>query len=111
MSIKVFDVLKQMPPCSQTLGWRLIEAKPEQGWLKVGFEAKPEFCNPSGVIQGGFLSAMLDDTMGPVAFLMTAGKLYTPTVSMTVNFLSPAKPGRLICEAQVMQMGKSVVFV
>jgi uncharacterized protein (TIGR00369 family) len=106
----VFNNLN-MPPISRLLGWRLIDLKPEEGVIKVGFEGKPEFCNPSGFIQGGMLSAMLDDTMGPAAFIMTEGKLYTPTIAMTVNFISPGKVGAFVCEAKVVQMGKTVVFV
>jgi uncharacterized protein (TIGR00369 family) len=79
--------------------------------IRIGFEGKPEFCNPSGFIQGGMLAAMIDDTMGPAAFIMTGGKLYTPTITMTVNFLSPGKVGPFVCEAKVVQMGKTVVFV
>jgi acyl-coenzyme A thioesterase PaaI-like protein len=37
---------------------------------------------------------MLDDTMGPATFIMTEGKFYTTTISLNVNFLAPAKPGR-----------------
>lgn len=106
----VFDEFN-MPPVSKLLGWRLIDLKPEEGVIRVGFEGKPEFCNPSGFIQGGMLAAMLDDTMGPAAFIMTGGKLYTPTITMTVNFISPGKVGPFVCEAKVVQMGKTVVFV
>jgi uncharacterized protein (TIGR00369 family) len=101
----------QLPPVSQLLGWRMIESKPQEGVIKVGFEGKPEFCNPSGFIQGGILASMLDDTMGPAAFIMTGGKLYTPTITMTVNFISPGRVGPFVCEAKVVQMGKTVVFV
>src|SRR5215213_9325485 len=96
----VFDHLK-MPPISKLLGWRLIELNPKEGIIKVGFEGKPEFCNPSGFIQGGMLSAMLDDTMGPAAFIMSEGKLFTPTISMNVNFISPGRVGAFVCEAKV----------
>jgi uncharacterized protein (TIGR00369 family) len=106
----VFDEFN-MPPVSRLLGWRLIEAKPEEGAIRIGFEGKPEFCNPSGFIQGGMLTAMLDDTMGPAAFIMSGGKLYTPTITLTVNFIAPGKVGSFICEAKVVQMGKTIVFV
>lgn len=106
----VFDKLNK-PPISTLLGWRLIDLKPEEGMIRVGFEGRQEFCNPSGFIQGGMLSAMLDDTMGPAAFIMSEGKLYTPTITMTVNFISPGKVGAFECEAKVVQMGKTVVFV
>ncbi len=110
MPKSVFDNLN-MPPISKLLGWHLIDLKPDEGIIKVGFEGKKEFCNPSGFIQGGMLSAMLDDTMGPAAFIMNDGKLYTPTITMTVNFISPGKVGAFVCEAKVVQMGKTVVFV
>jgi uncharacterized protein (TIGR00369 family) len=42
---------------------------------------------------------------------MTDGKLYTATVTMTVNFLNPAKPGPIIGEANVVQLGKTIAFV
>jgi uncharacterized protein (TIGR00369 family) len=93
------------------LGWRLLDARPSEGWLKVGFDGKPEFCNPAGFVQGGLLSAMLDDTMGPAAFIMTDGKFYTTTISLTLNFLAPAKPGPLIVEALVTQLGKTIAFM
>jgi uncharacterized protein (TIGR00369 family) len=99
------------PPSAKLLGWRLLDARPSEGWLKVGFDGKPEFCNPAGFVQGGLLSAMLDDTMGPAAFIMTDGKFYTTTISLTVNFLAPAKPGPLTVEARVIQLGKTIAFM
>jgi uncharacterized protein (TIGR00369 family) len=99
------------PPSSKLLGWHLLDARPTDGWVRIGFEGKPEFCNPAGFIQGGILSAMLDDTMGPAAFVMTEGRLYTATISMTVNFLAPAKPGPITGEAQVTQLGKTIAFI
>ena len=99
------------PPSSKLLCWHLIDARPEEGWVRIGFEGKRDFCNPAGFVQGGILSAMLDDTMGPAVFVMTDGKLYTATITMTVNFLAPAKPGKLIGEANVTQLGKTIAFV
>jgi uncharacterized protein (TIGR00369 family) len=99
------------PPSSKLLGWHLLDARPAGGWVRIGFDGKPEFCNPAGFIQGGILSAMLDDTMGPAAFVMTEGRLYTATITMTVNFLAPAKPGPITGEAQVTQLGKTIAFI
>ena len=78
------------PPSSKLLGWHLLDARPADGWVRIGFDGKPEFCNPAGFVQGGMLSAMLDDTMGPAVLVMTEGKSYTTTVSLTVNFLAAA---------------------
>jgi uncharacterized protein (TIGR00369 family) len=99
------------PPSSKLLGWHLLDARPKEGWIRIGFDGKRDFCNPAGFVQGGILTAMLDDTMGPAAFIMTDGKLYTATITMTVNFLSPARPGPITGEARVTQLGKTVAFV
>jgi uncharacterized protein (TIGR00369 family) len=100
-----------VPPSAKLLGWHLIDAKPKEGWIKVGFDGKAEFCNPAGFVQGGLLSAMLDDTMGPAVMVMTEGKVFTTTISLTVNFLAPAKPGPITAEAKVTQLGKTIAFV
>ena len=99
------------PPSSKLLGWHLLDARPGDGWVRIGFDGKQEFCNPAGFVQGGILTAMLDDTMGPAVFVMTEGKLYTATITMTVNFLAPAKPGPIVGEADVTQLGKTIAFV
>jgi uncharacterized protein (TIGR00369 family) len=99
------------PPCARLLGWHLIDARPQDGWIRIGFDGKAEFCNPAGFVQGGILSAMLDDTMGPAVFAMTDGSLYMVTISLTVNFLAPARPGLIVAEAEVTQLGKTIAFV
>jgi acyl-coenzyme A thioesterase PaaI-like protein len=65
--------LEQMtlPPTAKLLDRCLLDVRPDEGWLKVKFNGKREFCNPAGFVQGGLLSAMLDDTMNPAAFVMT----------------------------------------
>ena len=98
-------------PSSKLLGWHLLDARPEEGWIRIGFDGRQDFCNPAGFVQGGILSAMLDATMGPAVFVMTDGRLYTTTITMTVNFLAPAKPGKLIGEATVTQLGKTIAFI
>lgn len=100
-----------MPPCARLLGWHVVDARPADGWIRMGFEGRPEFLNPAGYIQGGLLAAMLDDTMGPAVFAHTNGALYTATIDVNVSFLAPAKPGPLFGEGQVIQLGKTVGFV
>lgn len=99
------------PPCADLLGWKVLDARPDEGWIRIGFEGRSEFRNPAGFIQGGFLAAMLDDTMGPAVFAATDGALYTATIDMNVSYLKPAKVGALTGEGQVVQLGKTVAFI
>ena len=100
-----------VPPAAQLLGWRLLDTLPQEGWIKVGFDGKREFCHAAGFVQGGFLSAMLDSSMAAAPIVMSEGRLYSSTVSMTVNFLAPAKPGPIVAEGKVTELGKTIAFV
>ena len=99
------------PPCARMLGIDIVDARPEDGWVRVRFNARPEFCNASGNVQGGILAAMLDDAMGPAVLIMTQARTVPTTISMTVTYLAPARPGALFGEANVIQLGKTVGFV
>ena len=100
-----------MPPCALHLGWKLLDHDAARGWARSSFEARAEFLNPAGFVQGGFLGAMLDDSMGPAAFLMTEGRSYTTTISLNVQFLAPAHAGKFIGEGQVVNLGKTIAFM
>lgn len=110
MTVTVFDHFPK-PPCADLLGWRLLEHDAAKGSVKIGFESRPEFLNPAGFVQGGILSAMLDDAMGPAVLLMTEGRFYTVTIGMNVSFLAPARTGRFVGEGQVLQLGKTIAFM
>ncbi len=98
----------ETPPCATTLGWELLDADFDAGTVEIGFDAKRDFCNPGGSIQGGFLSAMLDDTMGPAVVVQSRGTLFTPTISLNVTFIAPARTGKLIGRGRILHMGRSI---
>jgi uncharacterized protein (TIGR00369 family) len=100
-----------IPPCAETLGWHLRDADPPAGTIEIGFEGKPGFCNPAGAVQGGFLAAMLDDTMGPAVLVHTDGRLFTPTIELKVSFIAPARPGLLIGRGRIVHMATSIAFL
>ncbi len=108
--MSIFDGFPK-PPCAQTLGWELLSADEHTGEVRVQFEGKPEFCNPGGAIQGGFVAAMLDDTLGPTVLVKTAGAHYCATIDLRVSFLAPARPGRLVGEGRITKIGKTIAFL
>jgi len=105
----IFDRFPK-PPCAEHLGWTLLDADVDAGWIRIGFTARPEFRNPAGFVQGGFLAAMLDDTMGPAVLMKSGCRLYTATIDLRVSFLAPAKIGAFVCEGRVVQIGRTIAF-
>ncbi len=99
-------------PAAELLGWRGLEVNHEQGKIRVEFQAKPEFTNPIGVIHGGFLTAMLDETMGGAIAAMLEYGEFAPTVELKVNFIRSARAGgTLVAEGHVVYRGLSLVFL
>jgi uncharacterized protein (TIGR00369 family) len=99
------------PPCATLLGLDILEVDYGNGRVKIAFTAKPEFCNASGNVQGGFLAAMLDDCMGPAILIATNAERFPSTIDLHVQYLAPAKPGQLIGKGRVVKIGKTIGFV
>lgn len=109
--IEEFFSTMPTPPVAQLLGWRFISWHEDTATLTVAFEGKPEFTNPTGAIQGGLLTAMLDDCMGPAILAKSGGRLYGPTIDLQVQFLRPVLPGPIRVVGRVIRMGRSVAHL
>ena len=107
--LAVTDGLVETPPAAALLGWKALRL--EAGHVRVRYTARPEFANPQGAVQGGFLAAMLDDAMGPALFTTLGAEDFAPTIEMKVSFLRPARPGPLIAEGRVVHQTRSLAFL
>jgi uncharacterized protein (TIGR00369 family) len=99
------------PPAAVLLGWEPVSADPEAGTIEVAFTAAAQFLNLAGVIQGGFLAAMLDATLGPALAATLGPGQVAPTTDLHVQFLRPARPGRLTGRGRVVRRGSNVAFL
>ena len=52
---QIMDGKTPPPRCADTLGITFSNIRPEEGTIEVAFIARPEFLNPTGAVQGGFL--------------------------------------------------------
>jgi uncharacterized protein (TIGR00369 family) len=75
------------------------------------FEARPEFANPTGAIQGGFIAAMLDEAMSATAIIASNVTMNAPTLEMKISFLRPLFIGPASAQARVLKWGKSTCFI
>ncbi len=78
--------LKLPPPSLKELGLEYMEIKPGVSMLaKLPFQEK--FTNPMGIYQGGFLSAAMDEVIGPLSYITANGPCMTLSLNMT--FVKP----------------------
>lgn len=99
------------PPCAELLGWELIDQWPEEGRIEIAFHPSVAMLNPRGTVQGGFVTAMLDDTMGPALVTLTGGKEVPASLDITTTFIRPVMPGRVVAKGRVVSRTRSTAFL
>jgi uncharacterized protein (TIGR00369 family) len=103
----------QIPPnCDLTLGLTCLEKGPDATTV-WRMRVDERFLNPAGIVQGGFLSAMMDSAMGASAVLSVKDrKVYVANTEMKSSFLRPARNGDVLtCTASVLKPGNVVTFL
>lgn len=58
------------PPAFQSMGGEVISVDAEGGNLSTRFPIQEDYLNPYRTLQGGFLAAMFDNTLGPLSMLV-----------------------------------------
>ncbi len=100
----------KLPPNSAIeLKSEFIEYIPKKS-LTVNFPVQEKHTGPLGILQGGILTALFDDTFGPLSYA-TLGKPMV-TINIQVDFIRSAKPGDTISvKAEIISRGKQVIFM
>jgi uncharacterized protein (TIGR00369 family) len=109
------DQRVQVPPnCDLTLGMVCID-KSEPGRTVWTMKADERFGNPVGMVQGGFLAAFADSSMGAASVTYAKAqkrKVFSANAEMKISFLRPVKVGAdLTCTAYVISGGSRAAFV
>jgi uncharacterized protein (TIGR00369 family) len=99
------------PPCARHLGFELIDFSVEDGWAEVAFSPRPEFANPAGVVQGGFVCAMLDDAMSVAASISQRFAVIVPTLQTSVSYLRPTPMARVFARGEVLRFSSTSVVM
>ena len=102
---------KKRPPCSDTLGMELLSVNQDEQSLRMGFDVSASFANPTGAIQGGFITAMLDEAMSTCVIIASNVTMTAPTLELKTSYLRPLFPGRAEVEAKIIRMGKTTAFM
>jgi hypothetical protein len=51
MAGTIFDTMT-LPPAAKLLGWQVVKLDIDAREIELGFDGKPEFANPAGLVQG-----------------------------------------------------------
>lgn len=106
-----FQNSKKRPPCSDTLGMRLAALSQDEKWVRMEFDVPQMFANPTGAVQGGFISAMMDEAMSTAVIIASNVTMTAPTLEMKTSYLKRLMPGPASVTARILKLGKSAAFM
>src|SRR3954454_3530579 len=93
-------------------GLRLDRAAPGESWASLPY--RPVFVGDTetGVLHGGVVTAMLDETCGMAAQLALDGTRAIATLDLRIDYLKPATPGLDIkAHSLCYRVTRSIAFV
>ena len=103
----------EAPPanCSALLGIHILEVAPGGGRMKFQYQPTEAMTNPRGFVQGGFVSAMLDDVMAPALISTCEAETSIPTLEIKTSFIKGVKPGLVIAEGWIVKKTRTIAFM
>jgi len=113
LSVTPTDPRVQVPPnCDLTLGMVCLD-KSEPGRTVWRMLADERFANPTGVLQGGFVTAFADSAMGAASLTWARErKVFSANAELKISFFKPVRVGStLTCTASVVSGGSRAAFV
>ena len=90
---------------------KCIDLNTNDGTIEFEFDIEKKFCNPTGDVQGGLLSGMIDDTMALAFIFKTQFTKRPPTIEIKTNFIYPTRVGKAYGYGRIVKSGKNLVFL
>ena len=103
--------LQKPPKFLEMLGSKGFEFDDELGTSVMSFVISKDFTHSNGaIVQGGFITAMLDAAMAHLIILKSNGEVNPLSLNINVNFIAPGKPGEYVAKGEITKMGQSIAF-
>lgn len=103
-------VLRIPPPCFDEMKGEYMAFDEIGRALVARFPVEARYQNPLGFMQGGFMTAAIDNTLGPLAYLVAPPSV---TLHLSTQFLRPVPPGtaHITVHGRIDEMTKSYLFL
>ena len=90
---------------------KIVTTSVAPGRLTCELPVTEELLNPFGAAHGGVVSALIDHALGAVCFPVIIRGSWPATQEFKLNFLAPARPGRMTAVAEIVSMSKRTAIV
>ena len=102
---------KFRPPFLDLFECKIIDVNPIKGICKMEFNISKQYCHSENIIQGGFVTAMLDAVSSHAIFVMNESIVAVSTLELKVNYLAPSFNGKYIATGKVEKLTRNFAFL
>ena len=103
------DFHKEAGGTGKLFNFKLISY--EEECLELEGEFSAESLNPDGSVQGGMMTAMLDDVTALLIIINSNATLYPNSTNLHSHHHRPLFKGTVTAKAQLVKMGKTIATV
>lgn len=87
-------------------GMSVLDASP--GAVEIALDAAPHHLNLQGALHGGMIATLADTAAGLAVRTQLAPGRTHATISLTVQYLRPGAPGRIVGRGRVLRIGRTL---
>lgn len=102
---------QQRPACVETLNGKVVEYLPEKNQLSMQFEPGLNCCHSVNIVQGGYVTAMLDAAMAHVTIAAEKFRTNPSSIDINVSFLRPSRAGKHTAVGSIVKLGKTIGYL
>ena len=99
------------PAFLDKLGGQVVALDRAAGTCTLAFDISTDYCHSVDIIQGGFVTAMLDAAASHAAFALVDGVTALATLEIKVSFLEPSRAGVYRAVGIINRVGQSTAFM
>ena len=99
------------PKFIRLMGGKLVDVDTEKCACTFEFEIGTDYCHSIDIVQGGFVTAMLDAAMSHAMFLHDPDIVGLSSLEIKTSYLEPTRAGKLRVEGWAIKQGYKIVFM
>lgn len=92
------------------LGGHIEAIDQQRGWARLRWHPTEACCHSGTIVQGGFVTSMLDAAMAHAITARIGAGMMAPTLDLNVSFFRVCNPGPHFSEGSVVHCTRSVAF-
>lgn len=112
MSKQIIDQLNvRKPKYLEDFGCVITKMDTEKGICEMDFDVPLHFCHSGDIIQGGFVTSMLDAVTTFAVFGSNPNVIKLATLELKVTYFKASRAGKFKAIGRIESIGRSIAFL